>query len=105
MTARPRSTDTLIDHTTLDLKAIQQPAEFWEWMHNSKFWEGYHRGLLAAGVPAGKADEIASMVRQYIERITSGLQTATYLLRELASEVDEARRQAGVQLGDGGFRI
>jgi hypothetical protein len=88
-----------------DLRLIQNPAETWAQMRDMKFSESYHRGLLNAGVPASKADEIASMVRQYISRISAGLETATYMLKELASEVDEARRLSGARLSDDGFRV
>lgn len=105
MVSTPRNTALLISRTVEDLTKIQAPSEFWERLHQTRFADRYYEALLAAGMPEGKADETAAMVRQYIARISAGLEQATYLLKELASEVDEARRRAGVQLNEGGFRV
>ena len=105
MPTTPRTTQQLIARTGDDLKSIQGAEEFWRHMVDVKFASRYRDALIAAGVPSGKAAEIADMVRQYTERIAGGLETATYLLRELAAEVDEARRLAGAQANEGGFRV
>lgn len=106
MPMTPRTTHALIAEASDHLAKMQGPAEFWERMNNIKFADDYHRALLAAGVQPGKADEIAAMVRQYISRISDGVETATYLLKELIGEVDSARALAQRDAAAGnGFHV
>lgn len=105
MTSTPRSTDQLIEQSSADLKRIQDAEEFWRRMQVVRFSEHYHRALLGSGIARPEADEIAGMIRQYINRISDGLSTASYLLRELITEVEAASRHAGNDQATEGFRV
>jgi hypothetical protein len=105
VSSTPKTTDQLIARTTGDVKSIQGAEEFWRHMLNIKFSQRYHDALIASGMSPGKADELAAVVRQYIERIAGDLGTATYVLRQLTGELYDARQKAGAQATGTGFRI
>lgn len=103
MARTPRSSTELINQATEDNQRLQEMVEFWTRMHHIKFSASYHQALLASGIERSKADEIGEVMRQNIERISSSLDNAAYLLRELASEAADASHRA-TQNADSGFQ-
>jgi hypothetical protein len=99
---RIMSTDELLAHC--GTKELQDRMAFWQHLRHAGFHQRYLNGLLAAGVPAGKAAEIADVARLQIQRAEEGIAAAIYAIKELATEVDDARRRA-THAANNGFRV
>lgn len=97
----PRSSSDLIN--SADARPLTPIFEFWQHLQHIKFHERYHTAMLEAGIPQGKADEISTVVRVYIDRIAAGLESSIYSMRELVSEVDVIRRSVSTRRSTGSY--
>lgn len=91
--ATARSTQDLINQAA-DTKGIQEQLDFWKHLQHVQFHERYFTAMIEAGIDQGKAAEVMQMMRHYIAKIVEGLDSATYLMREVVAEALDVQGRA-----------